>query len=187
VSDNREYTLFSLGGGGSTDMDTKSREQEKGSPKGGGRTSSGAIRVDDHRFDDDKQKAFDLVLQETSWFFCAPSSKHDYLEKQDGGGAAADIHLRNKSGSRGLASPFRSFRRKKKVVSSTTTNFSSSLALPNFVRSKYTIARWRSIVKIACGAGHTAMVSGVLDGHVLYTQGLNQVTTTTMHYHYCCR
>jgi hypothetical protein len=121
---------------------------------------TGAIRIDDHRFTEEQQNAFHCVVNETSWFFCSPSTKYQYIQEKH------DEKVKNLNNKTSTTS---SFRRRNKATSISKGKKSQldvlSTMLPKlslYVLEKFTIKRWRKIVKISCGTGHVGMVKNIV-------------------------
>ena len=130
-------------------------------------SAKGAMRPDDHRFSPIEKIAFGVISAKSSWFFCAPSAKHDYIAALAGAGVIRGKKKRmsSKRRQKGSAETQKDAHLQKRV---------KLVELNKFARSALKVIRWRKIEQIACGARHFAFVSGVTDGHVLYTFGNNE-------------
>jgi hypothetical protein len=128
------------------------------------------MRADDHRFSSRQKLSFATVLSETSWFFCAPAARQDFLAKAK---AHQDQNAETSSMGKKTRRAMRRSQKNKHNKDNGITVDLPALALHPFSRASLSLVRWRRITKIACGAAHAAFLSGVVDGHVLYTSGDN--------------
>ena len=132
--------------------------------------AGGSMRIDDHRFSPREKLSYATVLAETSWFFCAPDARQRFLANEK---ESQDSSTSGKQRKKRLTRRRRRSSRNKESTAAKSNIQLPALALHPFSLAALTLTRWRRIIKISCGSAHSAFLSGVIDGHVLYMCGEN--------------